>query len=738
MDKLVRKTILGYFFTYIMIFILTILLLVPIYRMVYNSARNVIERNLTSGLSESLDRLANELVTLELYTASLVDSDEMVDMAYRPDINNMHIIRAIQLQERLCDPFISNSLLVGDIVILFKDSIYTVSKGIVQDRACYWGNTIYIDGMTQDGFEKALLVDRRGFLPQAIVRTKYMVRAEESICINYFSQTSSQIYYAISAIIPCSAIHEIMSEEIVDKYGWMRITDANGNVLYNNHIDDAEVRDEWTYTYTSAIMPIKLEAGVDNNVFASSVSSVQRTIIVYCLMAFVIVVILSVVMAFRLYMPIHEYVQFVNNQKWMNAETSMQSLRQCITESTRRFTINTETLQQKLNQMRAHYQNAVLLSLVDNASDVPTEQLVRCFGENPVFMGTYIVIRVYTGEHGGTAELDDMDRAYHYALEQVEKQFNTYSVTSPRCLMIASVNIDMMEQVDAKLEAICENIADMQTNKQTIVRLARSCPHCGLGELKAACNEVNMIVMNLQPFVREGKYLLCYEQHAEVSDAAMLSTFYPNSLYSVIMSGNQEAISEQMADLRKQFTALYLSRRNRASAFYYNIISVFELVRARLKTNIYICEYDVAWTVDETCDHLDSVAHKLGALAAERTKKPDSADIIINFLNEHYCDKDLCLSMLSTQFSLSEAYISRVIKLKTGYTYSEYVEIARMNRATELLKDTELGVSEIAAKLGYETPNTFFKAFKRVYRVSPGAYRDGINTPQDDKSGNVE
>lgn len=732
MNKLLRKTFLGYFFTYIVILALTLVLLVPIYQMAYNSSRNLIERNLTSKLSESLDRLANELMTLELYAASFADSTEMVDTAYRPDTNNMHLIRAIQLQERLRDPFISKSLLVGDIIVLFSGSDYVVSKGIVQDRDRYWGNTIYIEGMTRDEFEELLLGERRAFFARRNVQTKYMTRSEDSICINYFSQTSTQTYYAISAVIPCSSIYEIMSEEIVDEYGWMRITDASGNVLYDSLDGGADARDEWTYEYTSSIMPIKLEAGVDNGVFAGAVSGVQRTIVAYCLAAFGIVVILSVVMAFRLYMPIHEYVQFVSAQKWMDPQASMQNLRQCITESTRRFTINTEALQQKLNQMRAHYQNAVLLSLADDAADMSTEQLIGCFGENPVFMGMYIVIRVYTGEHGGTAELDDMNRAYNYALEQVARQFNTYSVTSPRYLMIASVDSGDMEQVDAKLEAICERIAEMQSNRQTIVRLARSRPHFGLGELKAACSEANMIIMNLQPFVREGRYLLCYEQHAEVSDAAMLSTFYPNSLYSVIMSGNQGAIADQMAELRKQFTELYLSRRNRASAFYYNIVSVFELVQARLKAEVRIHEYDATWTVDETCNHLDSIARELGSLALERKKKPDSADAIIAFLNEHYCDRDLCLSMLSTQFDLSEAYISRMIKLKTGYTYSEYVELARMNRATELLRSTELGASEIAAMLGYEAPNTFFKAFKRVYRVSPGAYRDGAGAQHTD------
>ena len=58
----------------------------------------------------------------------------------------------------------------------------------------------------------------------------------------------------------------------------------------------------------------------------------------------------------------------------------------------------------------------------------------------------------------------------------------------------------------------------------------------------------------------------------------------------------------QMKELREQFTELYLSRPNRASAFYYNIVSVFELVLTRLKGNLDIAEYDAEWTVEATCD----------------------------------------------------------------------------------------------------------------------------------------
>ena len=63
--------------------------------------------------------------------------------------------------------------------------------------------------------------------------------------------------------------------------------------------------------------------------------------------------------------------------------------------------------------------------------------------------------------------------------------------------------------------------------------------------------------------------------------------------------------------------------------------------------------------------------------------------------------------------------------MRTGSTYTEYLELMRMRRAAELLKSTDKSINYVALALGYETPNTFYKAFKRVYHVSPGVYRTG-------------
>ncbi len=47
-----------------------------------------------------------------------------------------------------------------------------------------------------------------------------------------------------------------------------------------------------------------------------------------------------------------------------------------------------------------------------------------------------------------------------------------------------------------------------------------------------------------------------------------------------------------------------------------------------------------------------------------------------------------------------------------------------MNRAKELLEETDLTLDEIAKQTGYSCAMSFYTAFKRIFRVTPGAYRN--------------
>ena len=78
---------------------------------------------------------------------------------------------------------------------------------------------------------------------------------------------------------------------------------------------------------------------------------------------------------------------------------------------------------------------------------------------------------------------------------------------------------------------------------------------------------------------------------------------------------------------------------------------------------------------------------------------------------------------IAEHFFITPNYLSRLFKKETGMLLTEYIQQERMTKAQELLKNTELSVSEIALQTGYPSFAHFSKQFRRFTGDSPNEYR---------------
>lgn len=111
-------------------------------------------------------------------------------------------------------------------------------------------------------------------------------------------------------------------------------------------------------------------------------------------------------------------------------------------------------------------------------------------------------------------------------------------------------------------------------------------------------------------------------------------------------------------------------------------------------------------------------ARKNAASGGKYTAVYQAAD----YISEHFQD-DLSLDALAEQFYISKYYLSRSFREVTGFGISEYINILRVQRAQKLLQETSLSVSEIAARVGFESITYFERVFKRHQLISPAQYR---------------
>lgn len=95
---------------------------------------------------------------------------------------------------------------------------------------------------------------------------------------------------------------------------------------------------------------------------------------------------------------------------------------------------------------------------------------------------------------------------------------------------------------------------------------------------------------------------------------------------------------------------------------------------------------------------------------------------VFDYINLHFTE-DISLNQLSALVYLSPSYFSRVFRLYTGYTMTEYIQRVRIYNARTQLQHTQLSVSEIAAANGYSDPKHFTRIFRRILGMSPTQFR---------------
>ena len=96
----------------------------------------------------------------------------------------------------------------------------------------------------------------------------------------------------------------------------------------------------------------------------------------------------------------------------------------------------------------------------------------------------------------------------------------------------------------------------------------------------------------------------------------------------------------------------------------------------------------------------------------------------LDYLETHL-EAEIDLSEAAKRVYLSPFYLQKGFQIVTGYSVGEYVRSRRLYEAALRLRSTEEKVIDIAARYGYETPESFTKAFSRFHGCTPSAVRAG-------------
>lgn len=91
---------------------------------------------------------------------------------------------------------------------------------------------------------------------------------------------------------------------------------------------------------------------------------------------------------------------------------------------------------------------------------------------------------------------------------------------------------------------------------------------------------------------------------------------------------------------------------------------------------------------------------------------------------ETHLAQELQLETVAARFYISKYHLSHSFKAVTGYAYKQYVIMARLSKAKDLLVNGRESIQHIAAQVGFASASHFIRSFRQAEGISPLKYRN--------------
>ena len=111
----------------------------------------------------------------------------------------------------------------------------------------------------------------------------------------------------------------------------------------------------------------------------------------------------------------------------------------------------------------------------------------------------------------------------------------------------------------------------------------------------------------------------------------------------------------------------------------------------------------------------------------------DEVASVKNYIYQHYAE-DLSLETLAEKVYLSSGYLSFIFKKETGMNLNRFIRVVRMEKAKELLCNSDMKVAQVSEQVGIPNVSYFCRSFREYYGSSPESYRKGTGE-EDENTG---
>jgi AraC-like DNA-binding protein len=130
----------------------------------------------------------------------------------------------------------------------------------------------------------------------------------------------------------------------------------------------------------------------------------------------------------------------------------------------------------------------------------------------------------------------------------------------------------------------------------------------------------------------------------------------------------------------------------------------------------------------DTLDELEEYLHEFfGEIIQYLARSSGSGEVnhgerIIRYLEEHYCE-EIVFEDMAREIGISYSYMRKIVYELTGKSLLDYTNMLRIEKAKQILLESNLSIAQIATEVGYYNVQSFNRFFRKYEGMTPSSYK---------------
>lgn len=739
--KLKRDVLLRFVKSYILVLLLPLVIGFLTYYQGVTIIREDTYSIFRSMLSQVIQGIEQDLAEMETLSMQIANNPVLLEQVYQSDVNSNTILQ-MELCIREVKKYFVNDTSVFDCFIYFENSDYIMTRETLYRTPLYYE---YVLHYKSDQYEKwlATLTEKRVPGEYVNIDNFYNGNAHESPYIAFMtsipfnkgktvqaslvmiydkrdiakalqamdSNDDSALYYVIDeqgeplVMSPSPGIMSEWKDQATDN----GFTEVEGEMISIRQ----QGRNGWTYGY------MKQESRVFQRL-----RSYRMIFVAVAVLGIFVSIVLLLVISYRNSKPVYqlmehlsEYIPDRSFPRETNAYTIIEQGINKLIDS--REHLKTD-IERQIPMVKAAFIQNILRGLLYSEEDALMQ--AKLLDIPPRLTNGLFQVVLF--------RLIDSEDNHGEQLYLTRKTFANY----------VEGNLDdvyFIHHQDYRTIAVTLHFSDASKMKEHLKQFAEEASkhtalYTGVGDPYGKITEIwysfdqAQIMINLSAV--ETRPLLFYADRSEYSDQMYYSVTVEQNLVAYISNGEWKGANQLLETLyNENYKKRLLSPHASSSLMEQLKGSLLRIVNNQPDQHLAeILDSIVPPIQPEPAFRFFKQAskHIITTQQVDKTSKGDSlSEEIRNYITENYMVSILNLSMAASHFNLSEGYFSMIFKKNIGIPFTDYVENVRIQKAMILLTDTTLTISEIAMLCGYNNPQSFRRAFKRIIGCSPSDLR---------------